>query len=180
VTGGTRPEQPHPGPAPGPFVTAPGEGRRISGPTGLPMTVKLPGEATAGAYALIEYAHEPGAPGPLPHVHHRHEEAFHVIEGELTLLVGTETLTLGPGGYAVVPRGTVHQPRNDGAVPVRFFFITSPAMDGFFDGMAELLAATAGSPPAEELRALGARWDCEFVGLPATGDVAFPTEEPGR
>ncbi len=153
-----------------PHVIAAGQGRSFPGPTGMPMTVKIDGAATGGAYSLIEYCHEAGAAGPPPHVHHHHEEAFHVLAGELALDVGHRTLTLGPGDYAVVPRGAVHRPYNTGRVPVRFFFITSPAMDGFFAEMAELNAATAGMPSARALIALGARWDSEFVDLPADVD----------
>lgn len=110
------------------------------------MAVKIDGTATGGAYSLIEYAHAAGAPGPPPHVHREHEEAFRVLDGELTLDVGDRTLTLGPGDYAVVPRGMEHRPYNVSDAEVRFLFITSPALDGFFAEMADLNAATGGSP----------------------------------
>ncbi|MBK3586481.1 cupin domain-containing protein [Streptomyces sp. MBT57] len=140
------------------------------------MTVKLGSDATRGAYSLIEYTHAPDAPGPPPHVHHQHEEAFHVTAGELTLDVDGRTLTLGQGEYAVVPRGAVHRPYNTSDVPVTFFFIASPAMDGFFAEMADLNAATGGSPSPEQLREIGERWDSDFTGLPTTGDVRMTNE----
>src|ERR1700742_2849836 len=135
-----------------PTVVAAGQGRQFAGPTGAPMTVKIDGTVTGGAYSLIEYSHAAGAPGPPPHVHERHEEAFRVLEGELSLDVDARTITLGPGEYAVVPRGAVHRPYNAGPVEVRFLFITSPALDGFFLEMADLNAATNGNPPAQALR----------------------------
>ena len=140
------------------------------------MIVKLDTEATLGAYSLIEYEHAAGAPGPPAHVHHEHEEAFRVLEGELTLDVDGAAFTVGPGGYAVVPRGAVHRPRNAGVVPVRFFFVTSPAMDGFFVEMAELNAATGGAPSPAALAELGARWDSHFVDLPDSGAVEMAAE----
>jgi hypothetical protein len=98
----------------------------------------------------------------------------------LTLDVDDRTLTLRAGEYAVVPRGAVHRPYNTGSVPVRFFFISSPAMDGFFAELAELNAATDGSPTARDLAALGARWDSEFASLPTdTGaPVRLANESP--
>ncbi|MEU6058616.1 cupin domain-containing protein [Streptomyces sp. NPDC047097] len=154
-----------------PIVVTTDGGTRIQGPTGMPMTVKLGGAQTAGAYSLIEYTHAPGTAGPPPHVHHHHEEAFHVVSGELSLEVDGRTVVLGPGDYALVPRGAVHRPYNAGAVPVDFFFLTSPAMDGFFVEMADLNAATGGAPPQELLVELGARWDAEFTGFgPGRGD----------
>ena len=159
-----------------PYIIAAGQGRMLQGPTGLPMMVKIGGIVTHDAYSLIEYAHAPNSPGPPAHVHHAHEEAFHVLEGELTLSIDDRVITLRPGGYAVVPRGSVHVPSNSGRVPVRFFFITSPAMDGFFTEMAELNAATGGNPPSAALAALGARWDTEFTSLPPRGRVQLLNE----
>ena len=159
-----------------PLIVDGGGGHHIQGPTGKPMIVKLDSDSTLGAYSLIEYEHAAGAPGPPPHVHHHHEEAFRVLSGELTLDVEDSTFTIGPGGYALVPRGAVHRPRNAGLESVRFFFITSPAMDGFFVEMAALNAATGGSPSSAALIELGSRWDSEFVGLPAHGVVAMTAE----
>ena len=72
------------------------DGVIIPGPTGQQMIVKVSGAASRGAYSLIEYSHRPGAPGPPPHVHRQHEEAFFVLEGELTLAVGPDVVTVGP------------------------------------------------------------------------------------
>ncbi|MEU0787360.1 cupin domain-containing protein [Streptomyces sp. NPDC006173] len=159
-----------------PKVVAAGQGRQFRGPTGAPMTVKIDGAVTGGAYSLIEYSHAAGAPGPPPHVHERHEEAFRVLEGELSLDIDDRTITLGAGEYAVVPRGAVHRPYNVGLVEVRFLFITSPALDGFFAEMAELNAATDGSPSADALRELGARWDCVFTALPGGATTRMVNE----
>lgn len=96
-----------------------------------------------------------------------------MLEGELTLDVDGRTLTLGPGEYAMVPRGAAHRPYNRGRVPVRFLFVTSPAMDGFFAEMAELNSATGGAPSVRALAELGARWDCAFVDVPGGGEGAI-------
>ena len=41
------------------------------------------------------FRYAPGEKGPDPHVHHRHTDAFYVLEGELEL-------ALGPGAAEVV------------------------------------------------------------------------------
>jgi mannose-6-phosphate isomerase-like protein (cupin superfamily) len=158
-------------------VLSAGEGRQIAGPTGMPMIVKAGAADTHGAYALIEYSHVAGAPGPPAHIHHHHEEAFYVLEGELTLLMGDQTLTVGAGGFALVPRGVVHRPSNSGAETARFFFITSGASDGFFVEMSEKLGAAKGRLPVEELVEIGSRWDVEYVGLPGAGPVVLHNED---
>jgi mannose-6-phosphate isomerase-like protein (cupin superfamily) len=159
-----------------PIVLAAADGRQILGPTGQPMLVKADKTITAGAYALIEYSHAAGAPGPPAHIHREHEEAFYVIDGELTLLLGDETVSVEVGGFAIVPRGVKHSPSNTGAVPVRFFFITSPPMEDFFIEMGDLMAATNGKPTPSQLRDIGERHDSFFVDLPTDGPVAMYNE----
>ena len=45
---------------------------------------------------------------PPPHIHHAHEEGFYVLEGELELVVGTQTVRAGPGTCVMVPTGVAH------------------------------------------------------------------------
>ncbi|MDX6468662.1 MAG: thiamine-phosphate pyrophosphorylase [Gaiellaceae bacterium] len=46
--------------------------------------------------------------GAGPHVHLRQADCFYVLEGELDVLAGDETVRVGPGGSVVVPPGVVH------------------------------------------------------------------------
>jgi quercetin dioxygenase-like cupin family protein len=46
--------------------------------------------------------------GTGPHYHEHHVDAFYVIEGELEILCGTETLRAGAGTSVAVPPGVVH------------------------------------------------------------------------
>ena len=159
-------------------VAAATSGMAIPGPTGQRMTVKISGAASRGAYSLIEYSHAAGAPGPPPHIHLHHEEAFYVIEGELTLAVGTAIVTLRAGQTAVVPRGAVHQPSNTSDRPVRFVFLSSPPMDEFFVELGELVTRSGGQPAATELLQLGDRYDSIFADLPGGGTVGIRNEHP--
>jgi len=42
-----------------------------------------------------------------PHVHHEHTDAFYVLEGELTFVIGreAETITVSSGGFVAGPPG---------------------------------------------------------------------------
>ena len=159
-----------------PVVFGPDQGQPVIGPTGQPMFIKANSDDTHGAYAAIEYRHAPGAAGPPAHIHRDHEEAFVVIEGELTLLLGDATITVGPGGFALVPRGTVHRPSNASTAVTRFIFLTSPPMEGFFLEMQELLQRAGGRPSAADLADLGAKWDSTFVDL-GTADAVLMHNE---
>jgi mannose-6-phosphate isomerase-like protein (cupin superfamily) len=159
-----------------PLVLNPDGGQPVLGPTGMPMFIKAGGPDTHDAYALIEYSHAAGAAGPPAHIHYEHEEAFYVVEGELTLLIGDQTVVVPAGGFALVPRGTVHRPSNSGAVATRFLFITSPPMEGFFVEMEKLLGDSGGHPSVEALTEVGRKWDSIFVGLDPSGPVAMHNE----
>jgi uncharacterized cupin superfamily protein len=51
------------------------------------MVVKVRDEDTGGGYSVHDNTIPAGSPGPRPHIHRRHEEAFYVLEGELTVCV---------------------------------------------------------------------------------------------
>jgi quercetin dioxygenase-like cupin family protein len=57
-------------------------------------------------------------PGPFqgagPHFHKEHVDVFYVLEGELEIINGAETLRAGPGTSVVVPPGIVHGFRGPG------------------------------------------------------------------
>jgi len=102
-------------------------------------TIKATGKETGGRYTLVEVLEPEGVDGPL-HVHHREDEGFWILEGELTFRIGDETLRAGPGSFIFGPRGVPHSYRVDSG-PARLLFILSPA--GFEDFI------YASSKPAE-------------------------------
>ena len=115
----------------------PGEGRTFQAP-GHPTTFKATTEDTAGAYLLLEVALTGG--GPPQHIHHREEEAFYILEGEVNVKIGEETLKCTVGSYVLIPRGTVHTFWNAGATPAKFLAIVSPPA-GFEQMAIELFGA---------------------------------------
>ena len=48
-----------------------------------------------------------GSGPPIPHIHPI-DEWFYVIEGELTLKLGEQTIAGRAGNFLWIPRGTVH------------------------------------------------------------------------
>ena len=80
---------------------APGEGSRSLWVFGELVVCKTKSEQTGGAYSLFEVVTQPGS-GPPPHVQHREDEAFYVLEGEYEFLIGKETKREGPGSLFYV------------------------------------------------------------------------------
>jgi quercetin dioxygenase-like cupin family protein len=90
-------------------------------------TVKVGVEDTAGAFSLVEVALSAGGGVPA-HVHAGDDETIYVLEGTLDVRVGDDRLTLGAGGCAFAPRGTVHGFTNPDFGPARLLLISSPAI----------------------------------------------------
>jgi quercetin dioxygenase-like cupin family protein len=154
----------------GRFV-GPGEGQALANPVGGQIVRKASDEDTSSAYALFENTMPAGSPGPLPHIHRRHDEAFYVLEGALTIRVGVQTIVAPAGSFVLVPRGVVHQPTNPSAEPARFLLIFSPGgMDQFFAAAAAgrvPIQAPASDPTARAaLEAFSARYDFALAPLP--------------
>src|SRR4051812_36988857 len=89
---------------------AAGQGERlwIVGDT---MTLKATGHSTGGSLVLLENLTAPGG-GPPPHIHTREDEFWYVLDGTFEVRLGDALHTLGPGGFAYAPRGTLHAFRN--------------------------------------------------------------------
>src|SRR5688572_2077861 len=99
----------HTGAGPGYAVSA-GDGERIW-IVGDTMTLKATAGSTGGNLMLLENLTAPGG-GPPPHVHTREDEFFYVVDGSFEIRIGEAVHDLGPGGFAYVPRGAVHNFRN--------------------------------------------------------------------
>ena len=84
------------------IVLHPGEGNSISA-IGIPLTFKAVGRDTGGAYSLLEF--NIAGEGPPPHVHKNEDEAWYVLEGELTVRLGERTVKAAAGSFISAPRG---------------------------------------------------------------------------
>jgi mannose-6-phosphate isomerase-like protein (cupin superfamily) len=103
-----------------PVVIAPGQGHRVGNVEFLARTADTP----RFNFGIIEIA-----PGRMldAHVHAEEDDAFYILDGELTFTFGDEAAPAPPGTFVLVPPGVEHGFRNDGAVPVRMLNIHAPA-----------------------------------------------------
>ncbi|MEP6955296.1 MAG: quercetin 2,3-dioxygenase [Chthoniobacterales bacterium] len=63
-------------------------------------------EQTGGSYTLLEQLCPQGS-GPGPH-YHEQDEAFYILDGEITYAANGETIEGAAGSFIFIPRGTVH------------------------------------------------------------------------
>jgi len=62
---------------------------------------------TGGRFALIETLSRKGTEPPR-HIHRNEDEAWYVLEGEISFYVGDETRRAAPGSLVFAPRGVPH------------------------------------------------------------------------
>ena len=84
------------------------------------VTRKVASEQTGGAYSLFEVVTQPQV-GPPPHIQHREDECFYVLEGEYEFLVEGRILGMSAGSLLYVPKGNLHAHEPDTRRPARAF-----------------------------------------------------------
>jgi quercetin dioxygenase-like cupin family protein len=112
-------------------------------PTKTPH-VLLRSEETDGLVSMIEVASPPGFKGPRLH-HHGFDEAFYVLEGELTFQLRDELFTRSAGELAFAPRDVPHTYANHSDAPARAIIVCTPA--GFERYFARMRAEREGEEP---------------------------------
>jgi quercetin dioxygenase-like cupin family protein len=111
--------------------------------------IKARAADTGGQMSIVEVTEPPNAEAPL-HVHYREDEAFWILEGDVTFEVGGTTIEAHAGDYAFGPRNVPHR-YTVGPAGCRMLFITTP---GGFENLVTAMSAPAASrnlpPPSDE------------------------------
>lgn len=132
----------------------PGEGRSYWLATDL-LTFKVVGEDTGGAFALAELTARPEF-GPPPHVHHREDESYYVLEGELEFMDDGRTFTAGAGSFVHLPKGRLHVHRAAGGAPARALVLVTPAgVEKFIQEAGEPATDRSAVPPVPGMEEIG-------------------------
>lgn len=141
------------------------------------VQVRLSQDAAGGRMSIVEFAGPPGDMPPL-HRHLTDDEAWYVLEGEMSFFVGAEeAIRVEAGGAAFGPKGVPHTYRVESAEQARWLAICTP---GDFERFvvaasrpaerAELPPMTAAPTEAEivAVTALAAEHRIDLLGPPGT------------
>jgi quercetin dioxygenase-like cupin family protein len=109
--------------------------------------VLLRSEQTGGEVAVVEIGASPERTGPPLH-HHDFDEAFYVLEGELTFRLRDELFTRQAGELAFAPRGVPHTYANLSGANARAVLVCTPA--GFERYLDRIAARITGVEPPPE------------------------------
>ncbi|MGO8813992.1 MAG: quercetin 2,3-dioxygenase [Terriglobia bacterium] len=112
------------------------------------MTFLATAEDTDGRFALIEAVSRKGN-APPPHIHHREDETFYVLDGEITVSVGDRIIKAKPGTMVFLPRGVAHSFAIE-SDELRMLILATPAgLEGWFKQFSVPAPAMTLPPPAE-------------------------------
>ena len=149
-----------------PLHVAESGGERLVFPDGaIELVIKIPGNATNGAFAVFEDVVRPGA-GPARHVHRDQEETFFVLDGRFDFEIDGVLFHARTGDIAFVPRGAVHAFKNVDRDHGRLRYMFTPA--GESEAMFRAFLAEAQRRPltVETMNEIAVNYGQIFVGPP--------------
>ena len=137
--------------------------------SGWLLTFLATGQDTQGQFALQEMVGRKGNVPP-PHIHHREDETFYILEGEMTFSIGDRTIKATPGTMVFAPRDVVHSFTID-SEQVRILVMNAPAgVEDFFKECSVPAPSMTLPPPTEvsyneieKMMALAPKYGLEFV-----------------
>ena len=107
---------------------------------------KADGAETQSRYAISEWWLEPHTQGPGLHAHPQ-DDVFHVLEGTMSICIGTTWTDAAQGSFILVPGGTPHDFENRGSVRAGVLNLSIPG--GFEPHMPDIAQWFAEHPPQD-------------------------------
>jgi mannose-6-phosphate isomerase-like protein (cupin superfamily) len=119
-------------------IEVPIDGGKAVNILGIPMLIRVHGRDTNGIVSVVESHDVPGG-GPPPHIHHREDETFQILEGQYEFTVAGKSFVVKKGTTIYAPRGLPHTYRYLGQAPGRLMCVITPAgFEGFFEEIGAL------------------------------------------
>ena len=133
------------------------------------MTFLATGADTHGQFALIEALARRGNVPP-PHIHHREDEIFYVLEGEIVVSVGDRTIKVTAGTMVFLPRDVPHSFTIESEQSRMLILLTPAGLEGWFKEFSvpapAMMLPPADEPGYEEVQRMleaAPRYGIEFV-----------------
>ncbi len=125
-------------------------------------------DETGGAFAVVRTHGRKGGE-PMRHIHHREDECFFVLEGQISVTVGQETFIAPAGTLVYLPQGIPHGFFADTNEAAFLNFIAPGGFEEYFRELSTPVASLTlppapDSPPdAERIMAVAAKYCIEYV-----------------
>jgi quercetin dioxygenase-like cupin family protein len=136
------------------------------------VDVKLTASETDGHLGLWYWIGRRGAASPL-HVHHREEEHFLIVEGQIRFFIDGERIDGGPGDRISLPRDIPHAYLVTSETAKAVGMVTPGGFEAFFTDVGAPVRPGETSGPSPEIAAVNAaalRQGVETLGPPPALD----------
>ncbi|MDZ7964930.1 MAG: cupin domain-containing protein [Nostoc sp. DedSLP03] len=141
-----------------PTIIASGEGNQFS-VIGAQFTTKVTGEETNQAWTIYEIT-DTEENGPPLHTH-PWEEAFYILEGELDIQIGTETILASPGFFVNIPHNAAHGFKIRSATAKFLVLISPKGAKNFYEEMGQV--ADSPSLNMEKVQPVLNKYGLQFI-----------------
>jgi quercetin dioxygenase-like cupin family protein len=132
-------------------------------------TILADTDRTGGTFALVESYFPPGFETPY-HIHRAEDEAYYVLEGEVTLVVDGQKIVANPGTFAFGPRDIAHGYRVTSMGPSRMLLFASPAgfdqfiLEASVEAQVRALPIDPQPPTLEQLVVIAQKYHIDVLG----------------
>ena len=143
-----------------PIIVVP-DGGDVLNIAGGEFVHKVKSQDTNNVFSVIQIVTPPGK-GVASHVHENEDELVYLLEGEIEVTLGDQSMLAVPGVMALLPRGIPHGFTNVGDTPsVVIDTILPGQFDNYFVEMAALY--NNGEPTQEEVDALSEKYRIKYL-----------------
>ena len=132
---------------------------------GLPTQVRATSEMTNGAFGLVEnWEMPPGFASPY-HTHHREDESFYILRGEVAFVIDGKWQRVGPGTFVFGPREIPHGFKVVGDKPAHMLLQATPGgFEQFVIELGQPLTDPIAPPDIPRLIETAARYGIDILG----------------
>lgn len=132
---------------------------------GIPTVMRSTAETTNGAFGLMEHWEMPVGFASPYHTHHREDESFYVLEGEMAFVCGGKWLKAGPGAFVYGPREVAHGFKVIGSSPARMLLMCTPGgFERFVLEQTTPITAPPSPPDMSKLMMLAEKYGIDIHG----------------
>ena len=132
---------------------------------GIPSVMRATGESTGGSFAMMEHLEAPVGFASPYHTHHREDESFYILDGEVAFICGGKWLKAGPGAFVYGPREVPHGFKVIGNRPAKMLVLCTPSgFEGFVLEQTTPIAEEPPPPDMARLMTLAAKYGIDIHG----------------
>ena len=132
---------------------------------GIPTLVRSTAATTNGVFGLVEHWEMPVGFETPYHTHHREDESFYVLEGDVAFVCDEKWLKARAGAFVYGPREIPHGFKVIGNSPARMLLICTPAgFERFVLEQATPIAEPPSPPDMEKLMTLAEKFGIDIHG----------------